>query len=324
MEDNVILELNNVYKYFPIKDGIIQKTIGYTKAVDGVNLSLKQGKTLGLVGESGSGKSTIASMIVGLAQASSGTIMYQGKDITHYSKKNWKSIRTDIQIVFQNPYASLNPRKPIYDILKDPMLVHHVVDQSNLQQRLHELMDMVQMPYDALMKYPHEFSGGQRQRLGIAKALSLNPKVLICDEPTSALDVSIQAQVLNLLKQLQSQLHLTILFIGHGLGAINYIADDIAVMVQGKIVEYGTTESIFTSPVHTYTKALLNAYPPIDPLIARTREPLLKEELRSNTILGSGGEFRKSVERMLHQPVAPLVKVEGKDQHYVSLERKDV
>lgn len=324
MEDNVILQLNNVYKYFPIKDGIIQKTIGYTKAVDGVNLSLKQGKTLGLVGESGSGKSTIASMIVGLAQASSGTIMYQGKDITHYSKKEWKSIRTDIQIVFQNPYASLNPRKPIYDILKDPMLVHHVVDHSNLQQRLHELMDMVQMPYDALMKYPHEFSGGQRQRLGIAKALSLNPKVLICDEPTSALDVSIQAQVLNLLKQLQSQLHLTILFIGHGLGAINYIADDIAVMVQGKIVEYGSTESIFTSPVHTYTKALLNAYPPIDPLIARTREPLLKDELHSNTILGSGAEFKKSIDHMLKQPVTPLVKVEGRDQHYVSLERKDV
>ena len=282
---NDVIKIENVYKYYPIEDGLLKHTIGFTKAVDGINLTIQQGQTLGLVGESGSGKSTLANMIVGLEKPSCGKITILDHPISEYRKKDWQNLRTDVQMVFQNPYASLNPKKRIIDILKDPMLAHRVVDKKHLHDRLIELMDMVALPHDSLYKYPNAFSGGQRQRIAIAKALSLNPKILICDEPTSALDVSIQAQILNLLKSLQRQLNLTILFIGHGLGAVNYISDSIAVMVQGKIVEYGKTEDIFAHPVHSYTKSLLAAYPNIDPDIARQFKPLLTEEIRVNRVL---------------------------------------
>lgn len=314
-----IIRIENCYKYFPIQDGFFKRTIGFTKAVDGVNLSIYEGQTLGIVGESGSGKSTLANMIVGLEKPSSGKVYIMDHEISQYSRNDWKELRSSVQMVFQNPYASLNPKKRIMDILKDPMLTHGACAKADLHQRLIELMDMVALPHDSLYKYPNAFSGGQRQRIAIAKALSLNPKILICDEPTSALDVSIQAQILNLLKSLQKQLNLTIVFIGHGLGAVNYIADSIAVMVQGHIVEYGQSEAIFKDAKHLYTKSLLAAYPSIDPQIARQFKPLLNEEIRVNRVYEKS-EVEKIRKHLAKKDLVATPLTQLDSNHYVLTE----
>lgn len=262
-----MLRVEDMKKYYPVKGGIITHTTGYVKAVDGVSFSIEKGETLGLVGESGSGKSTVGRQLVGLEKPTAGTIYYQGRNLAEIEKdKNeMQKIRTKLQMVFQDPYSSLNPRKHIYEILSQPMLYHGISTKESVQQDVQRLLDMVGLPKSVLGRYPHEFSGGQRQRIGIAKALSLNPDFLVCDEPVSALDVSIQAQILNLLKNLQKELGLTMLFIAHGLGAVHYMSDHIAVMREGKIVEYGEARKVFTQPEHPYTQMLLAAEPIPDP-----------------------------------------------------------
>lgn len=261
MNNIPLIQVENLKKYYPQKGGIITHITGYTKAADGVSFSIQKGETLGLVGESGSGKSTVGRLLVGLESPTEGSVLYKGKALSEMKKREQKEIRTDLQMVFQDPYSSLNPRKHIYEILAQPMLYHKISTKDTLEQDIVKLLDMVGLSKSVLGRYPHEFSGGQRQRIGIAKALSLNPEFLVCDEPVSALDVSIQAQILNLLKSLQKELNLTLLFVGHGLGAVHYVSDRIAVMYQGQIVEIGEAEKVFTSPAHPYTQTLLQAIP---------------------------------------------------------------
>lgn len=285
------MQVENLKKYYPIKGGVITHTTGYVKAVDGVSFEVRQGETLGLVGESGCGKSTIGRQLVGLEKPTEGTIYYKGQDLSQMKKEEIKKIRTNLQMIFQDPYSSLNPRKHIYEILAQPMLYHKIVTKDTVEKELHRLLDMVGLPKSVLGRYPHEFSGGQRQRIGIAKALSLKPEFIVCDEPVSALDVSIQAQILNLLKNLKEELHLTLLFVGHGLGAVNYISDRIAVMYLGKIVEVGEAKEIFNHPVHPYTKALLQAVPVPDPFDKKEGQSLLQGEIGDSIHPPSGCRF---------------------------------
>ena len=285
-----LLRVENLKKYYPIKGGVITHTVGYTKAVDDVSFSIMEGETLGLVGESGCGKSTIGRQLVGLETPTAGTITYQGMDLAKMKKSEMKEHRTDLQMVFQDPYSSLNPRKHIFEILAQPMLYHKISTKDTVEKDILKILDMVGLPKLVLGRYPHEFSGGQRQRIGIAKALSLNPKFIVCDEPVSALDVSIQAQILNLLKSLQKELNLTLLFVGHGLGAVNYVSDRIAVMYLGKIVELGDAKEIFNNPVHPYTQALLNAVPIPDPTDTN-QQSLLQGEIGNRINPPSGCRF---------------------------------
>ena len=288
-----LIKVENMKKYYPVKGGIITHTTGYVKAVDGVSFSIMKGQTLGLVGESGCGKSTIGRQLVGLETPTEGRIYYNGCDLSaiQKNKKEMDRIRTKLQMVFQDPYSSLNPRKHIYEILAQPMLYHRISEKSTVERDILKILDMVGLPRTVLGRYPHEFSGGQRQRIGIAKALSLNPEFIVCDEPVSALDVSIQAQILNLLKDLQKELGLTLLFVGHGLGAVNYVSDKIAVMYLGKIVEYGDAKEIFNHPVHPYTKALLEAVPVPNPNEKSRGRKLLQGEIGSSTNPPEGCRF---------------------------------
>jgi len=252
-----LLQVRGLRKYFPIRRGMLQKTVSYLKAVDGVDFDIGQGQTLGLVGESGCGKTTVARLLLHLLQADAGEIRYKDQDLTHLTERQFKPLRREIQIVFQDPYSSLNPRMTVGASLGEGVRITGITDRAAYQKRIHQLLDMVGMPAASADRYPHEFSGGQRQRVGIARALSVDPSLIICDEPVSALDVSIQAQIINLLKDLQSELDLSYLFISHDLNVVSYLCSRVCVMYQGKIVESAPAADLFDRPQHPYTHALL-------------------------------------------------------------------
>lgn len=267
----LLLEVKNLKKYFPVTSGFIRKKTEYVKAVDDVSFNVYKGETLGLVGESGCGKSTTGRMIVNLMKPTSGDILFEGTSFKGLSKKQEKDLRKSIQIIFQDPYASLNPRMTIGDIIAEPMRVNHIVDKSEIDKEVLNLLNHVGLASYHRNRYPHEFSGGQRQRVGIARALSLKPKLIVCDEPVSALDVSIQAQVLNLLYDLQKEFNLTYLFIAHGLNVVKHVSSRVGVMYLGKLVEIADEESLYSDAKHPYTQALLSAIPIPDPSRKKNR-----------------------------------------------------
>jgi len=272
----VILQAENLVKYYPIKAGVLRRTVGQVKALDGVSFELYRGETLGIVGESGCGKSTLARMLMRLEEPTAGKLIFDGVDV--YSQKGgaMRRLRRDIQIVFQDPYTSLNPRKTVGDIVGEPFEIHtDVLTKRDRRQRVQQLLDLVGLNPEHINRYPHQFSGGQRQRIGIARGLALNPKVVICDEPVSALDVSVQAQVVNLLAELQAGLGLAYIFIAHDLSVVRHISDRVGVMYLGKIVEIGDEDQIYSRPTHPYTQALLSAVPVADPTLRNSREQIV-------------------------------------------------
>ncbi|CAN5370932.1 dipeptide ABC transporter ATP-binding protein [soil metagenome] len=289
-----ILSVTDLTKWFPIKGkGLIRRTVGHVKAVDGVSLDLYPGEILGLVGESGCGKSTTGRAVMHLQAASTGSVLFQGNELTELSRKKMRPLRRDIQIVFQDPYASLNPRLPVYDIVAEPLIIHKVVKGEELRARVRGLLELVGLNPEHANRYPSEFSGGQRQRIGIARALALEPKVLVLDEPVSALDVSIQAGVINLLEELRERLSLSYLFIAHDLSVVRHICDRIAVMYLGKIIEIADKNDLFEIPSHPYTQALLSAIPVPDPRLERQRKRiLLTGDVPSPANPPSGCRFR--------------------------------
>jgi len=266
-----LLDVRNLKKYFPLKGGVLSKTVGYVYAVDGVSFCLREGESLGLVGESGCGKSTTARTILRLIEPTEGSILFEGKNICQVAPKEMRSIRRDMQIIFQDPYGSLDPRKTVEQIVGEPLDVFRMGTKGERKERVAYLLRKVGLSPEHARRYPHEFSGGQRQRIGIARALALNPKLIIGDEPVSALDVSIQAQVINLLEDIQKEFKLSYLIIAHDLAVVEHICDRIAVMYLGRIVEVAKDRELYTSPLHPYTIALLSAVPALDPHVSKKR-----------------------------------------------------
>jgi oligopeptide transport system ATP-binding protein len=264
-----LLKVEGLKKHFPITGGILGRPVNYVKAVDGVSFQVKKGETLGIVGESGCGKSTTGRMLMRLIDPSEGKVTFEDKELTSLSKADMRKIRRDIQMVFQDPYASLNPRHTVEKILEEPLIVHGIGSAKERKKKVHELLEIVGLSSYHAKRYPHQFSGGQRQRIGIARALMTQPKLIIADEPVSALDVSIQAQVLNLMKELQEEFDLTYIFIAHDLGVVRHISDRVGVMYLGRMVELSESENLYEKPLHPYTQALLSAVPIPDPAFER-------------------------------------------------------
>ncbi len=270
-ESETLLEIQDLKKWFPIKGGLFSRTVGHVKAVDGVTFDVRKGETLGLVGESGCGKTTTGRMILRLIEPTAGQVHFEGVDVLKLRGEDMRKMRREMQIIFQDPYASLNPRMTVGDIIGEPLEIHGVARGAAKQRRVGELLELVGLRAQHARRFPHEFSGGQRQRIGIARALALNPKLIVCDEPVSALDVSIQSQVLNLLKELQSEFGLTYIFIAHGLHVVKHISDRVVVMYLGKVAEIADGNELFDHPLHPYTEALLSAIPIPDPAVKRNR-----------------------------------------------------
>jgi oligopeptide/dipeptide ABC transporter ATP-binding protein len=273
-----LVKLTNVKKYFPVTRGIlIQHRVGDVRAVDGVDLEVYPGETLGLVGESGCGKSTLARVVMRLYDTTAGTVELNGRDVTKLRGRELRVLRRDMQMIFQDPYASLNPRKTIGSIISDPFRLHRTVPKDKIKGEVQQLMELVGLNPEHYNRYPHEFSGGQRQRIGVARSLALRPKLIVCDEPVSALDVSIQAQIINLLEDLQKEFNLTYIFIAHDLSVVRHVSDRIAVMYLGKIVETSVGRKLYTTPKHPYSGALLSAVPIPDPKLAALKKRIILE-----------------------------------------------
>ncbi|XKG12529.1 dipeptide ABC transporter ATP-binding protein [Sutcliffiella horikoshii] len=314
----VLLSVKNLKQYFPIKKESLFKPKSFVKAVDDISFELMEGETLSIVGESGCGKSTTGRSILRLEQPTEGEIVFNDKDLVRISNAEMRKVRADLQVIFQDPFASLNPRRTIKQTLNEAMAIQEVIPKQKRMERMLELLECVGLPAEALNRYPHEFSGGQRQRIGIARALAVNPKLIICDEAVSALDVSIQAQILNLLKDLQKDFGLTYLFISHDLSVVRHISDRVMVMYLGKIVEIAEKKSIFERPQHPYTQALLSAIPTTD-LDATKEKIVLKGDVPSPINPPTGCRFhsRCPLANDICKKVEPPLK-EWNSQHYVS------
>lgn len=285
-----LLQVQNLKKYFPIKGGLFDRTINNVKAVDDITFSINEGETVSIVGESGCGKSTTGRSILRLDEPTSGKVLFEGVDLSSLSDRDMRKKRSDLQIIFQDPFSSLNPRYTVRRIIEEALSIQNVVPKADRKDRVKELMDLVGLGTHQMNRFPHEFSGGQRQRIGIARALAVNPKLIVCDEAVSALDVSIQAQILNLLQDLQKEFQLTYLFISHDLGVVRHISDRVIVMYLGRIIEMGDKKSLFDRPQHPYTKALLSAIPVANPK-TKSEKIVLKGDIPSPIDPPSGCRF---------------------------------
>ncbi|GMQ56493.1 ABC transporter ATP-binding protein [Vallitalea sediminicola] len=315
---DTLLEVNNLVKYFPIRAGLLQKAVGHVKAVDGVSFDLKEGKTFGLVGESGCGKTTVGRTLLRLNEPTGGEVLYNGKNIFKLKPRQMRKLRPELQIIFQDPYSSLSPRLPIGEIVGEGVKEHNIVLKQEYKDYIIKIIEECGLQSYHIDRYPHEFSGGQRQRICIARALALNPKVIIADEPVSALDVSIQAQIINLLKDIQEERGLAYIFISHDLSVVEHIADEVGVMYLGNIVEKSNRDEIFKNPLHPYTKALFSAVPVPDPTHKKNRI-ILKGEIPSPANPPKGCKFctRCSYVEDICKKEAPEYKDIGND-HYVA------
>ncbi|MBK9323129.1 MAG: dipeptide ABC transporter ATP-binding protein [Bdellovibrionaceae bacterium] len=314
-----LLEVENLVKSFPINGGILNREVASVKAVADVSFKLKKGETLGLVGESGCGKSTLGRCIIRLIDPTSGIVRFNGKDITHLKGEELREIRKKVQIIFQDPYASLNPRMTIGAILEEPLIIHNLyASAKERKERVLELASLVGLRPEAMNRYPHEFSGGQRQRVGIARALAVNPDLIICDEPVSALDVSIQAQVLNLLMELQKKLGLTYVFIAHDLKVVEHVSTQVAVMYLGKIVEMSEAEELYRNPKHPYTKALLSAIPIPDPKKQREERIILTGDVPSPINPPTGCHFHPRCPIAIEDCKKTIPPLEEKSKNHVA------
>ncbi|HUV16407.1 MAG TPA: dipeptide ABC transporter ATP-binding protein [Pelolinea sp.] len=289
----VILSVKDLYMHFPIKRGVFQKTVGYVKAVDGISFDVRHGETLGLVGESGCGKTTTGRAIIQLYKPTSGKVEFWGHELTEMKSEELRKNRKHIQMIFQDPYASLNPRMTVGQIVGEPLKVHNLVEPHEIRSKVEELLQLVLLNPAFIDRYPHEFSGGQRQRIGVARALALSPKLIICDEPISALDVSVQAQIVNLLEELQDDFDLTYVFIAHDLSMVKHISDRVVVMYLGILAELANSKKLFINPLHPYTQALMSAVPIPDPKVEENRQRIILEgDVPSPIDPPSGCRFR--------------------------------
>ena len=317
-----LLDVRDLKMYFPLTQGLIrQRVVGYVRAVDGVSFSIERGQTLGLVGESGSGKTTIGRTIVRLYKPTAGQILFGDKDLATLESEELRQMRQRVQMIFQDPFASLNPRYTIGSLISEPMHIYKVASNAEIHDRTVELLRVVGLRPEYIDRYPHEFSGGQRQRIAVARALSINPECIIADEPVSALDVSVRAQVLNLLQRLQHQFNLTYLFVSHDLGVVRHVADRIAVMYLGKIVELSDRDELYAAPKHPYTKALLSAIPIPDPQIEkRRRRIILSGDLPSPMKIPTGCRFhtRCPMAQNICREVEPVYEAKEGREHYAA------
>lgn len=321
-QNNLLVEVKDLKKHFPVEKGFLRKTTGLVYAVDGISFRIRKGETLGLVGESGCGKSTAARLILKLIEPTGGVVTFEGIDVLNCPRETLRRLRRDMQIIFQDPYASLNPRMTIGNIIEEPLVVHKIGDSVWREKRVKELLAIVGLNPEHTNRYPHEFSGGQRQRIGVARALALQPKFVVCDEPVSALDVSIQAQMLNLLSELQDEFNLTYLFIAHDLSVVRHISDRVAVMYLGKIVEVADSLELYEAPAHPYTQALLAAVPIPDPAKERQRSRFVLEgDVPSPINPPSGCHFHPRCPRMTDicsQKEPPLERWGDSQDHLVA------